>query len=836
MTESAAASKSISGRLAVSVLEWLIGSSKLDANSSLCMVRVVPGLDDESLPDEVVLSTGRRWRLVHVNGDFDLRMKLVEAADTPLFAFITYDKETSHTPTLDRSIYSADLLERTALRYIIRPLARHTFSALIGSDASALDDDRFSSALRDVLTGGRRAELLAAIRRRTWGKVVRESDATSILCEAAFGFDDRYVESRPGELLERWLREPPLLTSSLYGFAIAILRQRYPLYADLLESTPDRSPEMAFRAAARHDRRQDATFVSLARDAGRSLRKSAPARLEVLLREAEDAYVAAGSPPTDALLLRTAYQTRIRTLVRRAAYDTPPSTDEISDLSAFLYFDSGFSEALIALARAGRGLHALDQAELPSTLASDAQMFRDQLAWLDRAVRRLREAHFDDSESDAVATQLINRWYALRDSWNAAFAKRLASAWPTLFAKPGEGQPLVVSHVLKHIVRPLLASSEHVFLVVLDGCDLPTFLEIVTALNGAGVPVPTIDVMLSAVPTVTSHARRAIFAGKIPKDGVRPDDSDDPSGDRKAFEGPNSILEGYSRKLYLKGDLGDEGAALAAALGKKESQLIAAVFNDVDDAIASKEFGVLAERTIERCTKAFRGAMFAAVDAGWQIVLTADHGHTPYRSPDLKLSLAHPRYAELGPKESAPAGTVLFEIVTGAPYRIAAAYQLGAHSGPQHVGYHGGVSLEEMFVPLAIYVPNDQSGTALRPPSWWDDAPAIVPPPLRKSYSESPTSNGSVSQPTPLFQSAQENVRDRCRAVLADDAKLLEIFERIALAGTLDATQLGRAVSLPAGRVRPNVIGLRNKLESAGIEPPFSIDEDPLVIRWVGAH
>jgi hypothetical protein len=807
-------SGSVSGRLAIAVLEWLIGSDKL-GSTDLCLIRAVPGLDDEPPPEEIALSTGRRWGVTQVEGDFELRMRLVENGEQPLVAFTSADE----------TAFGADLRERAALRYVIRPLARHTFYALIGADASALDDERFSGALMDVIAGGRLPSLFAAIRRRTWGNVIRESDAAAILSQAAFGFDDRYVESRSGELYARWLADPPLLTPSLYAFAIAILRQRYPLYADLLESTHDRSPVTAFREAAHNERTRDESLVRLARDAGRMLRTSNPKLLETLLAEAEAAYVASGSPLRANPLLHGAYRTTERALVHRAASDAPPSTDDVEALGAFLYFDVRVRDGLIALARLARGLRAIDQLSPAATLDEDAGRFRDHIAWLDRAARRLREAHFDDAECNAVVAALVTRWYGLRDALNLAFATRLAQTWPTLFAKPGVAGPLVVSHILKHVVRPALVAGQHVFLIVLDGCDVPTFLEIASALHGAGVPLPRLEVALSAIPTVTSHARRAIFAGKIPKDGLFENGTVvDPSGDRKAFEGPNSILEGFARQLFLKGDLGDDGEALDAALKSKDVKLIAAVFNDVDDAIASKEHGVLAERTIERCTLAFRRAVATAVDENWDIVLTADHGHTPYRAPDVKLTLAHPRYAELGPKDSGLPNTVLFESGVGSPYRIAAAHQLGAHSGPQHVGYHGGVSLEEMFVPLARFG-RGVSGE-LRPPAWWDDTIAEERIALRFE----PAVHQAI--PAPNGTGGSELVA-RCRAVLAGDERLLKIFDRVRDgAPSLSASQLELLVGIPAARLRPFVVGLVRKLGDAGLDSPIVVEDDPLVFRW----
>jgi hypothetical protein len=296
------------------------------------------------------------------------------------------------------------------------------------------------------------------------------------------------------------------------------------------------------------------------------------------------------------------------------------------------------------------------------------------------------------------------------------------------------------------------------------------------------------------------------------------------SGDRKAFEGPNSILDGFSRRLFLKGDLGDDGATLEAALKSKEVPLIAAVFNDVDDAIASKEHGVLAERTIERCTLAFRRAIATAVDENWEVVLTADHGHTPYRAPDVKLTLAHPRYAELGPKEKALPNTVLFESGVGSPYRIAAAHQLGAHAGPQHVGYHGGASLEEMFVPLARF--GRGVSVEMQAPTWWDET--VVETPAVTHY-ESPV---YVPKPTASETEISDLVA-RCRTALAGKERSLKIFDRIREgAPSLSASQLGALVEIPSGRLRILVTGLNDDLARAGIDSPITIEDDPLVFRW----
>jgi hypothetical protein len=823
-----------SGRLAVAVLEWLDGANHLTPESDLCLVHDVANLDDEPLPPIVEMSGKRRWRVAHVDGDLGLRVALVDAEGMPLIAFTSTSEEA----------FGADLRERAVLRYAIRPLARHIFSALVDAEASALDDDRFLTPLTEILASSRKPRFLRAIAGRTWGRVMRDADATAVLCEAAFGFDDRYTETKAGDLWASWLIDPPLTTPSLARLARDVLRVRYPQYAALLDSVPDGSPRSAFERVAHYDARADEFALRLARDTARTLRTTSPATLDDLLADAEAAYARAGSPLVDAWLLRGAFAAHARSLAIRARSETPPTTADIFALDAYLFENAQVRDELIRLARLRRGLLAIEAATSPEDLDAFVKRFLTEIAWLDRAARRVREIHFSDAETAAVAAELQARWYATRDRLNEAFARTLARAWDGLFAKPGEGTPYVVSHVLKHFVRPMLAAKRKVFLIVLDGCDVPTFLEIVDAFSRS-CGAPKIDAALSAIPTVTSHARRAIFFGEIPKEPVpEDDDASDPKTDRKAFMVDNKFLVGFEQELYLKGELADGGDALEARLKEPTGapELIAAVFNDVDDAIGSKEHGVLPERTLERCTPAFRKALIAAFDNDWHVIVTADHGHTPYRAPDLKLSIERTRYAPLGDKSETPVGTIAFEKSAFIPYRLAAAFQMGAHAGPQHIGYHGGVSLEEMIVPLAVYDRSmkPDAYAPLLPPAWWDGEaiseqpvrmvaearrPAVVPPAT------------IAAAPAPVLQDdADAAYIERARALLGTRTHLVEIFDRVRTGAWLSAEQLAQYVGVPPGRLRPIVTGLNAHLENAGLARAIDVEDDPVVYRWVGTR
>ena len=805
--------ETVAARLARVVIEWLDVSGVLGARDDLVLVRTPAGLDHAPLPGEVIATSGP-WQLAAVEGDFALRVALTEAGGTRLLAFTSQDE----------SAFQEDLRERAVLRRTIVPQARHIFSALVGIESTALDEDRYGQALRDIFAGGRREALLSAIKTRTWLHHVRDSDASAVLCAAAFGFDDRYAEKKPGDLWATWLQVPPLATAALAPLALELLRSRYPLYARVLAEGRDHDLRREFSRMADHTFSGDPVLSRLVYDTASILRERDRALLDDLLRESEAAYVAAGSPDLSESILANAAAAKTRSLLHAVRSGAPPTTEHIEELGRFVYAEAAKRDALVRLARLARGLAVLEAVPIPTTVRVFSDIFRDDVAWLDRAARRVREIAVGDMAFAETQAALVERWYAIRDRWNASFAALLASRWSDLFAFPGKDAPLVVSDILKYEIRPELA-ERRTLLIVLDGCDVPTYLEICTAFESANVTPTRFDVALSAIPTVTSHARRAIFGGGIPNDKIGDDDrAADALGDDKAFHGKNALLDGFSRKLFLKGELGDGGAKLVALLQDPghAPQLIAVVFNDVDDAIASKEHSVLPERTLERCTRAFREALVCALDSGWRVVLTADHGHTPYRQPDIKAATEHARFSLLKSEAAAPAGATVFEIGVGMPYRVAALSQLGAHNGPQHVGYHGGVSLEEMLVPLAVYEKNGSHSEAVLAPSWWDDASTTA----RDAESHQPLVTKAVAPAS--------SVRTRVREVLANELQLLDVFERVYEAGALDPTSLGAAVGVPPARVRLFVTGLIAKLRNAGIESPIEIEESPVVFRYRG--
>lgn len=132
----------------------------------------------------------------------------------------------------------------------------------------------------------------------------------------------------------------------------------------------------------------------------------------------------------------------------------------------------------------------------------------------------------------AIASTIVARSLTRRDELNAAFAAALSRNWQAVAANKDLRRPLPLHNITRSVVRRLIDAGRRVFLVVLDGCDLSTFIELAQSLPkdigllrpvvrdaALGDDLQKIDpfhLAIAALPTVTSHSRRALFAGEIP--------------------------------------------------------------------------------------------------------------------------------------------------------------------------------------------------------------------------------------------------------------------------------------------------------------------------------
>ncbi|MFT5685563.1 MAG: hypothetical protein ACI8RZ_006517, partial [Myxococcota bacterium] len=460
------------------------------------------------------------------------------------------------------------------------------------------------------------------------------------------------------------------------------------------------------------------------------------------------------------LLLAPARRTILGAL-EAALQGHPPDDDAMEALRANLYAEQLLPELSLAqeACRLARFLKAVGT-DVPQDVMGWSRLMRDQVAWADWSLRRFRRRLAAVSPAlQATAGPLLDDLLARRDALNAAFASTLQASWRDASTNRDLRELLPLSQLSRCLIRPLVDDGHRVFLVVLDGCDLSTFIEMISTApqtSGLGLTLPEIhnptlrgdlsaagafQVSLALLPTVTSHSRRAIFAGEIPKNPTLTDTeaaAANASNDKTALR-RNTALGDLTRVLFLKGDLQDD--ALDTALRSDEHRIVAVVYNGVDDALSSNQTTPMDPWKLDALGDGALQSLQTAAAEGWTILVTSDHGHTPHLGSDRKRAAKamSARYHS----EPLP-GAVRFDLPNGPMYLLC---EPGAWFGHQHRGHHGGVGLEEVFVPLAFIGPVSDGSGRPEAPTWWSRIlPAASPPPT----SPEPPPQPVVAPPPPV--------------------------------------------------------------------------------------
>lgn len=146
-------------------------------------------------------------------------------------------------------------------------------------------------------------------------------------------------------------------------------------------------------------------------------------------------------------------------------------------------------------------------------------------AHADRCARRLERTLASVPAHHAEARALLGRVHAARDALNLAYATALQQSYvPTLFDR----RLVALQNLVRDVVVDRLSEGDgRVFLLVLDGCSVPVFVDLLEqltepehriGLERRGGMSLRLDTGISPLPTITSHARGALFLGAIPRD------------------------------------------------------------------------------------------------------------------------------------------------------------------------------------------------------------------------------------------------------------------------------------------------------------------------------
>lgn len=337
----------------------------------------------------------------------------------------------------------------------------------------------------------------------------------------------------------------------------------------------------------------------------------------------------------------------------------------------------------------------------------------------------------NEPELNTAFNQLLARVNQGCDAFEATFAVKLAE-W-NKYGATASASVMPIEDVLENLVGPIAAETP-VLLLVMDGMSVPVFRELIADVISRGkwletkpdgIALP--EALLATVPSITEVSRRALFRGKLTPESTPTEQSAFANNDRLF-----SLSGGQNRPvLFLKGDLqtpGDAGLAAPVknALGNKKCRVVGMVLNAVDDHLSGSD--QIAPRWNLDFVRPLREVLQLAAEAGRTIVLTSDHGHVLEHETTFRkgMSVGGDRYREDGGVAQEGEIIIAGQRVQRAIGRneLTVAWSRNLRYAGKKRGYHGGVNVQEMVVPLSVlrHLGSD------RPKAWTDITPSPYQP------------------------------------------------------------------------------------------------------------
>jgi hypothetical protein len=408
--------------------------------------------------------------------------------------------------------------------------------------------------------------------------------------------------------------------------------------------------------------------------------------------------------------------------------------------------------------------------EPAATLAESSTMMLRSWAWADRALASIARA--DTGRVPVLANVYAALWDRARGrraGLDADFAGKYA-AWAE--ASSASDDLLLVENLLDRIARPV-AELRPPVIVILDGMTAAAGIELAGELTSgggwfeAGRRDDGREPVLATVPSITAISRTSLLTG-----GLKSGDQTDEKSGFAAFWGRRKSA--LFHKASLAPEPGHSLASQVCAAIASADTVVGIVLNAIDDALDKGKQGPA--HWLPDQVAYLRPVLDEARRAGRPVILTADHGHVLDRGAGASVPAAESaryRTGTPGPGEITVRGP---RVVEGR--EIVAAVDEKIHYTARRAGYHGGVSLAEVVIPVITLLPSD----TLRPsgwsaydaaghaPAWWD-APASR---VTQAASPQPDDSAKPAQPR----------RRRAAAVEPDGDTLFDVTEAAPAPGT----------------------------------------------------
>lgn len=287
---------------------------------------------------------------------------------------------------------------------------------------------------------------------------------------------------------------------------------------------------------------------------------------------------------------------------------------------------------------------------------------------------------------------------------------------------------LPVEKAIERLVGPV-AEQKPTMLLVLDGMSSAVYRELQEDLAAHGwievsstVEAPECC-LVAALPSVTQVSRCSLLSGELA--------SGDASRERQAFAGHPLLKQSSSTRfpptLLHKQELQQPGTGALAASARAliagtEHRVLGVVINAIDDQLSSSS-----QVTVHWNLQAIpllRQVLEAAREARRAVVVTSDHGHVLDR--DSYFVQADSERGERYRLEGTGEGEVELSgsrVVLPGNRVVLPWSEKVRYIRSRSCGYHGGGSLQEVVIPLGVYV-SASDATGL---SGWSELPRHLP-------------------------------------------------------------------------------------------------------------
>ena len=365
------------------------------------------------------------------------------------------------------------------------------------------------------------------------------------------------------------------------------------------------------------------------------------------------------------------------------------------------------------------------------SLAEAAHQHLAEGGFVDWARLTLRSGDPVRELSEAYA-KLFDAVTEIRERESRRFAELLQD-WTA--AKTTDDTIVPVEQVLDRIIAPI-ATHQPVLVIVVDGMSVAVFRELMAdVLSHDWVLLAEEKIGLrpamATVPSVTEVSRTSLLCGQL----MQGNSATEKSGFSEHPALLRTCRSGFPPVLFHKAALHESDDASLAAdirkeIGSSYRKVVGVVVNAVDDHLLKGE--QIDTRWSRDEIKVLPVLLHEAKTAGRTVIMMSDHGHildchakgqVYVGGERWRMDDGSPSTGELrikGPRVVIPESKTLI-----APWTERLRY------GIKKNGYHGGVSPQEMIIPIAVLhttgdFPQGWVEAAVDLPAWWDGAAPSV--------------------------------------------------------------------------------------------------------------